>query len=1146
MIDYILNPQSVEALGWTLLHSLWQGAVFSLLLVGILIALRSYSAQSRYVVSVGVLCAFFLTVSATFGLQWQEASSRLEGTTLSLHKEIVEEGRMGNIPAKTIVHSEMESKNAMPITNEIVDKDQSTWLLECRNYYERHLPLLVTLWLLGVFFLQLRLLGQLAYVQRLKHYGAQLFPSNWSDKIEELEGKLRIQKKVAYLTSMRIESPMVIGWLKPVVLMPQQLFDSLSETEIYAVLAHELAHIRREDFMVNLLQTFLCNVFFFHPGVWWMSNRIDDEREHCCDDLAVAATGPALSYAKTLINVSAFQLKQQKNSPLAMALSGKRGKKEEGGFSGRIRRLFKVSNGAGSFREGFATAFILMAALFFGVVATGSTVQASEVSIPMDIATTEISSDKDAVSIEEVNREANKQANRIANKEAANKEVAPRATLKNMDVKPHATVTTISTIKIENKPISNFNQGLDLSELPIAAPAAPAPLAEPFAPAEPFRSYDTRIDALVSACEEGDLEFVKTLINVGIDINGIGSEGFTALMMAASEDEAEIVAYLLQQGADVNQQHNGWTALLEAADEGSLRSMKHLLKAGAEVDFYWTQESPTAISMAASEGHLECLQLLVEYGANINGIGKSVPPLHNAAEEDKRAILKYLISQNVKINKKDAAGRTALMYAASEGQEYAVTILVEAGADISIVDFNGATAKDYAAAEGEYETLAYLNGEEEYDTEGQEDEYDKRDYSSAEKRPAIHQLTLDGRIEKVQRMVEQGTDVNTIDAYGRTPLHIASAEGHNIDMGVLIDLGADINAQDKQGRTPLMYAAADGKGNAVALLVSKVVDVDIQDVDGMSAYDWARSGGNTDLAKFLGLITEKKNNFNNNSKNKNSADNKESRSYKAHKRIEKEAQRIQKEEQRLQKEMERIQKEAQRSHKETEKREALHVAADGLHLRQYDLKEKTPALLEAVRNGSIADCAKLLNNGLTPNAADDTGQTALMVAASTNRLDIAKFLIEQGADVNKRSASGLTALHYAALENGAQMARLLLENKAKVDATMRYSSTDGNYGTEPLVWEYIGATPLLIAVESKNIEVLSVLIEAGANTNHTLIRKEYLLNKNRESYLTGGEVMGIDKDFLQEVDFQTSDASWTPYKQALLLKDAEILKLFQK
>ena len=1100
MIEYILNPESVEALGWTLLHSIWQGAAFALLLVGILIALRSYSAQSRYVVSVGLLCAFFLTLSGTFWLQWQQANNRFELTAKQSNKQSTNDVFVLNNKTENVLPSDKKGKSVIQNNGEIIVSNQSSWLLEFRNYYERHLPLLVTIWFLGILFLQLRFLGQLAYVQRLKHYGTELFPASWSDKIEELEGKLRIQKKVRYLTSIRVESPMVIGWLKPVVLMPQQLFNSLTETEIYAVLAHELAHIRREDFIVNLMQTFLCNVFFFHPGVWWMSNRIDDEREHCCDDLAVAVTGPATSYAKTLINVSEFQLGMQRNTPLAVAFSGKNKKRERGGFSGRIRRLFSVSNSAGTFREGFATAVILITALFLGLAATGSTVQISDLPTP-----TEINSDRDDLNAEDLNKEA------------------PN----NVELDLSTKIVTTTIVK-EDKPISNVSQVVDLIELPIAAPAKsvtpakPAVPTKPVAPAKPIRFDDTRVDALVMACEEGDFDFVKTLVNSGVNINGVGSEGFTPLMMATSNEEHEIVEYLLRQGADVNQTYNGWTALIEAADEGSLTSMKHLLKAGAEVNFYNGRQSPTALSMAASEGKLECLQLLLDNGANIDGIGKSVPPLHIAANEDKRAIIDHLISKKVSINKKDAAGRTALMYAASEGKLYSVKILVEAGANTSMVDSYGATARDYADEEDEYATRDYLDGvAEDYEhdkVEGEEYQYEKRDYSSADKRPKIHQATQDGLIEKVQRMVELGTDVNTIDEYGRTPLHLAAAKGHDIDMRVLIDLGADINAQDKQGRTPLMYAAADGKGNVAALLVSKVANVNIQDVDGKRAYEWAKSGGNSELAQFFGLITE----------SKTPADIKESLSNRQNQIIQKEEQRSQKE----------IQKNGQR--------ETIHFSGDGVHLRQFDIEEKNQALLEAARNGSVEDCSVLLNNGHKVNNTDDTGQTALMVAASTNRLDIAKFLIAQGADVNKRSASGLTALHYAALENGDQMARLLLKNKAKVDASMRYSSTDGNYTKEPLVWEYIGATPLLIAVESGNAEVITVLINAGANKNIPIIKKKYKLNKNRATYLSASEVMGLDEDFLKEVELLITDDTWTPYKQALLLNKPEILAFFSK
>ena len=1091
MIDYFLNPQTVEALGWTLLHSIWQGAVFALLLVFILIALRSYTAQSRYVVSVGLLCAFFFTVSASFYQKYQEVNHQYEMTALVNSQGNDQVLTTINSPTTAIIASNADPSQ-LQVNNQVVANDQASWITSFKAYYENHLPLLVTIWFMGILFLQLRFLGQLAYVQRLKHYGTQLFPTSWSNKIEELEGKLRIQKKVAYLTSLRIESPMVIGWLKPVVLLPQQLFNSLSETEIYAVLAHELAHIRREDFIVNLVQTLLCNIFFFHPGVWWMSNRIDDEREHCCDDLAVAATGPATSYAKTLINVSKIQLNRQGNVSLAMAFSGNR---KKGGFSDRIRRLFMVSNGAGTFREGFATACILISALLLGAVATGRTVQEDESSSNVD--KTEINLETD-LSLKEDNP------------------IDDRPTLKSngrSNVNEERFTTTSDSIPQNETKIINtiieIGQDEKINNLPIAAPIPPVNPVEPQAPHRIDTYYtdtgtDTAIDTLLMAIEDGDFNYVEKLVNNGVDINGIGSVGFTPLIAAASDNEYKIVAYLIEQGADVNYNINGWNALIEAADEGSLESMELLLMADADVNYFWSFGSPTAITMAASEGHLECLKLLIQYGADINGIKKSFPPLHTAAEEDKRDIIDYLISQNVKLNKKDMAGRTALMYAAAEGNLYSVKMLIEAGADKSITDLRGHQAIDYSEDEEVYDVVDYLNGE------------------RNEKRPDIHQATLDGKIEKVERMVKQGVDINTRDVYGRTALHLAAAKNHNIDMQVLIDLGANINAQDNQDRTPLMYAAADGKQGAAVLLVSRLAEVNIQDVDGMTAYDWSLSGDNTDLSRFLGLITET-------NKDRIKGD---------LKKREKQAER--------QSEIQSEKTSDKRNQQTvTQQRESFHINGNSTHLKQYNVG-KIPSLLDATKNGSITDCKKLLNNGSRVDDSDSTGQTALMIAARNNRLDIAGFLIERGADVNLSSSSGVTALHYAALENHDQMSQLLLDNGAKVDATMRYSSTDGNYTKEALVWEYIGATPLLIAVESGKLEVASILINAYANKNQVIIKNEYRLSKDRNSYLDASEVMGLDEDFLKHVEVKVSDETWTPYKQAQLLNEPAMLALFQK
>jgi len=1004
MIEYLLTPQLTETLGWTLLHSLWQGAIFAILLALVLIALRSYSAQSRYVVAVGLLGAFFLTVGATFWQQWQESYSPTNELSQQLEKQ--KELELFLLHQANGDQSN-EQAIAAPESSASIEALQTSWKERFRNYFEYHLPLIVTVWLLGILCLQLRFLGQLAYVQRLKHYGTELFPEEWYEKIEELEDKLRIQKKVQYLTSLRVDSPMVIGWIKPVILVPRYLLTSLTKTELYAVLAHELAHIRRDDFIINLMQTFLCNIFFFHPGIWWMSHRIDEEREHCCDDLAVAATGPAISYAKTLIHVSEFQLKYQENPALAMALTKESQRRERGGFSDRIRRLIQVTKGTASFREGFATACILMVALVLSAFATGKTTPTAASTMAPDPL-------EEIVQLEET--------------------PAAKTT----------TTTTVTTVITDD-------------DLEVGAAYKRPSM-------DDLSSDESRIEALIMACGDGDLDFVKMLVESGIDVNGVGARGFTPLMSAANNEEPEVIKYLLSKGADVNQSYQGWTALIEAADEGSLECMKVLLNAGADVNYCEWGGGRTAITMAASEGFLQCFKLLQENGADINGVGASLPPLHMAAAEDKTHIIKYLITQGVDINKKDIEGRTALMFAVAEGQEHAAKLLIQAGADVSTVDANGRSAQDYAVNKRAFELLEVLG---------------------AEKQPTLHRLTQKGFIEKVEELVAQGADVNARDEVGRTPLHIASAENHNIDMKVLLDIGADVNARDGQGRTPLMYAAADGLKRAATLLIQEGADVHLRDADGMRAYEWARSGGNPELAQYLRRMTEEKDQQNRSNKEEL-----------------KRRGRIQKEE--LKEELKVMQREEEQARRQQERalREKFHRTDQGYHLKQYNLAQETPALMEAVQSGSLKECSRLLKNGAPVNSSDATGQTPLMIAAWSNRMDIAKLLIEKGADVNRSSTAGLTALHYAALEDNAEIAQLLLQNKANVDPTMDYSSTDGNFSKEPLIWEYRGATPLLIAVESKNLKVLKVLLKAGANPNLQRTRKGYKFKKNRVSYLT--------------------------------------------
>src|SRR4030095_13888079 len=114
-------------------------------------------------------------------------------------------------------------------------------------------------------------------------------------------------RSVHVVESIAVEVPTVIGWMRPVILLPVAAVAALTPAQVEAILAHELAHIRRHDYAVNLLQTTAETLLFYHPAVWWISKRIRAEREHCCDDVAVRVCGDAVSYAHALAELEAWR-----------------------------------------------------------------------------------------------------------------------------------------------------------------------------------------------------------------------------------------------------------------------------------------------------------------------------------------------------------------------------------------------------------------------------------------------------------------------------------------------------------------------------------------------------------------------------------------------------------------------------------------------------------------------------------------------------------------------------------------------------------------------------------------------------------------------------------------------------------------------
>ena len=328
LLSLVSQPWA-HTLGWTLLHFIWQGALLGLLAWMTLALLRGADTKVRY----GTACAFLVLMVAlpiaTFGLlQPHPAAS----AAINLRLE-----------------SAAPAASAMalaPLTQRLT------------SALDPALPWLLAGWVAGVLLLSARFLGSWLRVQRLRRLGASPVPAEWHLVLSRLCRELGLTRTVRLLQSAVVEVPTALGWLRPVILLPACALSGLAPLQLEAILAHELAHIRRGDFLVNLLQSLVEVLLFYHPAVWWLSARIRAERELCCDDVAAQLCGDPLLLARALTELEALR-EPDSAAPnqLALAANG-------GSLMHRIRHLLHpalpVTSGAR------ATALAVLAASLLG------------------------------------------------------------------------------------------------------------------------------------------------------------------------------------------------------------------------------------------------------------------------------------------------------------------------------------------------------------------------------------------------------------------------------------------------------------------------------------------------------------------------------------------------------------------------------------------------------------------------------------------------------------------------------------------------------------------------------------------------------------------------------------------------------------
>ena len=292
LFENIVGEQLLRNICWTLAHSIWQGMVAAIIAYFIIVATKTASASFRYNLLLANLLLFFAAVITTFLIQEGSGSGASSSVqVMSGHPSFIEQFPSQGIGGGVI-----------------------SYISQFLNANSR---IIVLMWTILTAFRLAQLFIGYWGMNRIK--GTQVTSADecWKERLAQLVSSLRITRKVQLLRSGLVKTPMVISCVKPVILIPASFFTLLPRDEIEAILLHELSHIKRNDFLVNLFQNFIETLFCFNPFIFWISGLIREERENCCDDLAVSRMKNKTSLIKAMVSCREFNLEKSPGFVLA-------------------------------------------------------------------------------------------------------------------------------------------------------------------------------------------------------------------------------------------------------------------------------------------------------------------------------------------------------------------------------------------------------------------------------------------------------------------------------------------------------------------------------------------------------------------------------------------------------------------------------------------------------------------------------------------------------------------------------------------------------------------------------------------------------------------------------------------------------------
>jgi beta-lactamase regulating signal transducer with metallopeptidase domain len=339
----VTHGPAAHRIAVALLASLWQGVVIASAHAAARSLLPRSRARARYALGCAALALLVL---------WPVSTLWRAGET--------------SFPGAWRIATAASASLSQPPERPVLAAKPGLGIATLRQAASAAEPWLVVVWLAGVVLLSLRLAMGWGAIEQLRHRWTSPAPGAVAESLRDIAGRLKLSRPVRVVTSAAVRVPTALGLFRPVILMPLASLSGFSPREIEAMLAHELAHIRRHDYLVNLMQSLAETLLFYHPAVWWIGRTVRAERENCCDDLAVAATGSARHYARALLH-----LEEVRSAPVQFALAA-----DGASLSRRIVRL--LSDREDHFRAPRVGACLLGAAALLILLGAGR-----KISVPL-------------------------------------------------------------------------------------------------------------------------------------------------------------------------------------------------------------------------------------------------------------------------------------------------------------------------------------------------------------------------------------------------------------------------------------------------------------------------------------------------------------------------------------------------------------------------------------------------------------------------------------------------------------------------------------------------------------------------------------------------------------------------------------------